>query len=129
MPSEFDSTLAYVLGFTAIVLAAAGQNASVPNCRRLAGPVEDWRIEGVPFTDLLSVDRSHEGVEASVASANVDLTGMAMRFLVNKRKEWEDGEEYSNPGPVQYYGQASKCITRTLEQEGMQYAVEEKRST
>lgn len=126
MPSHFDSTLAYTLGHTSIVLAATGQNAMIPNCRRVAGPVKDWRVEGVPFVDLLSVVHTHEGVKAHVQQASVDLTGKAMRFLVTQRQPWEVDEEYSNPGPVQYGGEAAGSITHTLEKEGADYAAEEK---
>jgi len=126
MPSHFDSTLAYTLGYTSVVLVSTGQHAMVPNCRRLAGPVSDWRVEGLPLVDILSVVQSHAGVSAQVPSAPVDLQGKAMRYLVQQRKQWENGEDYANPGPVQYEGAAAKLITLTLQQEGEEYARLEK---
>jgi len=126
MPSHFDSTLAYTLGYTSIVLAATGQHAMVPNCRCLAGPIADWRVEGLPLVDILSVVQNHDGVKAEVPSAPVDLRGKAMRELVHQRKKWEENEDYANPGPVQYEGAAAKLITLTLQQEGQEYARLEK---
>ena len=49
-----------------------------------------------------------------VDSANVDLKSPVFREFVSKREEWELIDHYSNPGPIQYFGEMKKYVPFTV---------------
>jgi hypothetical protein len=53
-----------------------------------------------------------------VESNNVDLKSPSFRAFENARDQWELFDHYSNPGPIQYFGEMKNYIpfTVTLEE-------------
>ena len=47
-------------------------------------------------------------------SANVDLKSPVFRQFVSKREEWELIDHYSNPGPIQYFGEMKNYVPFTV---------------
>merc|ERR1719460_1911948 len=48
LPSRFDATYCYVLGYTAGVLLAAGRTGLISSVQNLDKPVSEWVCGGVP---------------------------------------------------------------------------------
>jgi len=117
MPSNFDATLANTLGHAAVALIAAGATGLMANGRRLAGPVAEWRVEGVPLTELMTVKTTPSGPEPVIVGADVNLNGAAMKLLTQLRDSWAVHETYRNPGPIQYAGEQANDINITLQSE------------
>jgi 6-phosphofructokinase 1 len=123
MPSNFDATLANCLAHTAVALTAAGATGLMVNARRLAGPVAEWKLEGLPLVDLMTVKREpNKEPTPLIAGAEVSLEGDAMRLLNQVREKWAVHEAYRNPGPVQYDGPVANDINLTLQLERESYA-------
>jgi pyrophosphate--fructose-6-phosphate 1-phosphotransferase len=79
MPSNFDVTYAYNLGYGAAALIAGGFTGYITVINNLKLPVEDWKVSGVPITALLRVASAN--AKPSVPTATVDLNGPAYRLL------------------------------------------------
>eukprot|EP00698_Gefionella_okellyi_P006250 TRINITY_DN15641_c0_g1_i1.p1 TRINITY_DN15641_c0_g1~~TRINITY_DN15641_c0_g1_i1.p1 ORF type:complete len:1234 (+),score=321.17 TRINITY_DN15641_c0_g1_i1:35-3703(+) len=131
LPSEFDCNLAYTLGFTAAVLLAEGRTGHMASARGLTSAVENWTVGGIPFTALMTAAVTTDDNDTAVlmspvaGSANgpsidakhVDLGGKAFARLCANRARWLEGDDYHNPGPVQFTGKAASLINLTLVEE------------
>ena len=105
LPSDFDATYAYTLGYAAATLAAGGANgviAAVTNPE--ASSPRDWRVAGVPLCRLMRRE-SRDGRERLVIKkALVDLDGGAFAAFASRRDGWRMTDRYVCPGPVQFAG-------------------------
>ncbi|ACO63276.1 predicted protein, partial [Micromonas commoda] len=103
LPTDFDATYAYALGYAAATLAAGGANgviATVTNPE--ASSPRDWRVAGVPMCRLMRRE-SREGRERLVIKKTpVDLNGGAFAAFVSRRDGWRMVDRYACPGPVQF---------------------------
>ena len=103
LPSDFDATYAYTLGYAAATLAAGGANgviAAVTNPE--ASSPRDWRVAGVPLCRLMRSE-SRDGRERLVIKkALVDLDGGAFAAFASRRDGWRMADRYVCPGPVQF---------------------------
>ena len=134
LPTNFDVTYAYNLGFTAVALIASGFSGYIAVINKLKKPVEEWIISGVPISALLTVPTHDPALITSAVSppkpiikkAKVDLNGPAYLELCNilnascgSASSDVKIDSYSNPGPVQYFGPTeltdSVPITLSLE--------------
>jgi 6-phosphofructokinase 1 len=122
MPSNFDAALANCLGCAAGALIAAGASGLMANVKRVAGPVSEWKVEGLPLVNQMTVSRDASGQHATIAGKDVDLRGPAMRLLNQLRERWVVHETYRNPGPIQFSGVGSDDINMTLQTERQAYA-------
>ena len=103
LPTDFDATYAYTLGYAAATFAAGGANgviATVTNPE--ASSPRDWRVAGVPMCRLMRRE-SREGRERLVIKKTpVDLNGGAFAAFVSRRDGWRMVDRYACPGPVQF---------------------------
>ena len=103
LPTDFDATYAYTLGYAAATLAVGGANgviATVTNPE--ASSPGDWRVAGVPMCRLMRRE-SREGRERLVIKKTpVDLNGGAFAAFVSRRDGWRMVDRYACPGPVQF---------------------------
>lgn len=113
LPTDFDATYAYTLGYAAATLAAGGANgviATVTNPE--ASSPRDWRVAGVPMCRLMRRE-SREGRERLVIKKTpVDLNGGAFAAFVSRRDGWRMVDRYACPGPVQFSRAAFEGSTR-----------------
>ena len=49
-----------------------------------------------------------------VDSANVELKSRVFREFEVRRGDWELNDHYSNPGPIQYFGEMKKYVPFTV---------------
>lgn len=109
LPTDFDATYAYTLGYAAATFAAGGANgviAAVTNPE--ASSPRDWRVAGVPMCRLMRRE-SREGRERLVIKKTpVDLDGGAFAAFVSRRDGWRMTDRYACPGPVQFSNEDEK---------------------
>ena len=115
-PSIFDCSLGSSYGATAVALVRGGVTGYMTTARGLTGAVSTWRLGGLPISSIMKLKaKSQYGRNRVVLpSADVDLYSKAFLKAANEAKEWAYQECYSNPGPIQYWDDASLAKTLTL---------------
>lgn len=114
IPSHFDSSYCYTLGFTAAALTAQGRNALMVSVQNLQDPIEDWAIGGVPITMMCHMERRKGKDKPVIKKALVDLDGEPFKALKRNHAVWALNDFYRAPGPIQFYGAGSRDINYTL---------------
>eukprot|EP00448_Togula_jolla_P007956 CAMPEP_0170595746 /NCGR_PEP_ID=MMETSP0224-20130122/14730_1 /TAXON_ID=285029 /ORGANISM="Togula jolla, Strain CCCM 725" /LENGTH=1184 /DNA_ID=CAMNT_0010919955 /DNA_START=16 /DNA_END=3570 /DNA_ORIENTATION=+ len=105
LPSRFDATYCYCLGYTAAVLIAGGKTGLLASVKNLTKPVSEWQCGGVPVTALCVVERRKGKDKPVIKKAVVNLSGtMCQPFhawaAIRDRVAIED--YYRAPGPLQF---------------------------
>jgi len=105
LPSRFDATYCYVLGYTAGALLAAGRTGLLSSVQNLSKPVAEWVCGGVPITSLCVVERRKGKFKPVIRKALVELEGplsqpFAAWASIRDRLALED--RYRCPGPLQF---------------------------
>ena len=118
-PSNFDSDYCYSLGYTAAALLGAGKTGYMSSVRNLSKSAEEWIAGGVPITMMMNIERRHGEDKPVIQKALVELDGNPFKHFAEKRNSWAVENDYTYPGPIQYFGPSEVCdlITQTLELE------------
>nr|DAD23478.1 TPA_asm: hypothetical protein HUJ06_024941 [Nelumbo nucifera] len=114
MPTNFDSTYCYALGYGAGALLHSGKTGLISSVGNLAAPVEEWTVGGTALTSLMDVERRHGKFKPVIKKAMVELEGAPFRKFASLREEWAYKNRYISPGPVQFIGPSSNGINHTL---------------
>ncbi len=114
MPSNFDATYCYALGFAAAGLIDGGHSGYMGVVRHLAEAVEKWEIAGIPLTMLMNLEERKGRLKPVIQKTLVDLECEPFRYLEAHRKEWEIEDHYRSPGPIQFVGPPHLCDATTL---------------
>jgi pyrophosphate--fructose-6-phosphate 1-phosphotransferase len=114
LPSNFDATYCYALGYGAGALLQSGKTGLISSVGNLAAPVEEWTVGGTALTSLMDVERRHGKFKPVIKKAMVELDGAPFKKFASKRKEWSISNRYISPGPIQFVGPASDSLSRTL---------------
>ncbi len=104
MPSNFDASYCYTLGFTAFNLIANGLTGYLSYVRNLSAEPKDWITGGIPLTMLMNMEKRNGSMKPVIAKALVDLNGKPYRTLCEHREEWAINTCYKYTGPIQFYG-------------------------
>ncbi|CAM9657068.1 unnamed protein product, partial [Phaeothamnion confervicola] len=75
LPSHFDCSYTYSLGYTAAVLIAMGRNSLMASVNNLHAPIEDWTVGGVPITMMCHMERRKGKDKPVIKKALVELEG------------------------------------------------------
>uniref|UniRef100_A0A7N0ZVF2 Uncharacterized protein n=1 Tax=Kalanchoe fedtschenkoi TaxID=63787 RepID=A0A7N0ZVF2_KALFE len=59
LPSNFDSTYCYALGYAAGALLHSGKTGLISSVGNLGAHVEEWTVGGTALTSLMDVERRH----------------------------------------------------------------------
>nr|GMD83015.1 pyrophosphate--fructose 6-phosphate 1-phosphotransferase subunit beta [Ipomoea batatas] len=59
MPSNFDATYCYALGYGAGALLQSGKTGLISSVGNLAAPVSEWTVGGTALTAMMDVERRH----------------------------------------------------------------------
>jgi pyrophosphate--fructose-6-phosphate 1-phosphotransferase len=138
LPSNFDCCYGASLGATAAALVAGGFTGCMATVRNLSAPVAAWEPAGVPMTSMMTVPvpgsplaqasssaapqpAGTAGSRPAIPSAPVDVHGGAFQALQAHSAPWRAGEEYANPGPIQFGGSTADSRTATLDAERREY--------
>ncbi|KAK8954684.1 Pyrophosphate--fructose 6-phosphate 1-phosphotransferase subunit beta [Platanthera zijinensis] len=114
LPTNFDSTYCYALGYGAGALLQSGRTGLISSVGNLAAPVEEWSVGGTPLTSLMDVERRHGKFKPVIKKAMVELDGAPFRAFASQRDEWALKNRYISPGPIQFIGAGSDDISHTL---------------
>ncbi|XP_010244159.1 PREDICTED: pyrophosphate--fructose 6-phosphate 1-phosphotransferase subunit beta [Nelumbo nucifera] len=114
LPTNFDSTYCYALGYGAAALLHFGKTGLISSVGNLAAPVEEWTVGGTALTSLMDVERRHGKFKPVIKKAMVELDGAPFRKFASMREEWAYKNRYISPGPVQFIGPHSDDINHTL---------------
>ncbi|CAM8994963.1 unnamed protein product [Rhodiola kirilowii] len=75
LPTNFDSTYCYALGYAAGALLHSGRTGLISSVGNLSAPVEEWTVGGTALTSLMDVERRHGKFKPVIKKAMVELEG------------------------------------------------------
>lgn len=107
LPSNFDATYCYSLGYAAALLLSSGHTSYMAAIQNLKAPIEQWQPVGVPLTMLMCMEKRHGKQKPVIEKALVDLNGPAFSYFAKERMKWMEGDLYVSPGPIQFFGDHS----------------------
>ncbi|KAJ4915607.1 Pyrophosphate--fructose 6-phosphate 1-phosphotransferase subunit beta 1 [Raphanus sativus] len=114
LPTNFDATYCYALGYGAGVLLNSGKTGLISSVGNLAAPVEEWTVGGTALTALMDVERRHGKFKPVIKKAMVELEGAPFKKFASLREEWALKNRYISPGPIQFTGPGSDALSHTL---------------
>ena len=118
-PSNFDSDYCYNLGFVAIALLKEGLTGYICSLANLFTSNDKWQPQGIPLVSLMNIEMRKGKEKPVIKKALVDLKGKPFKLFASNREKWKYSDEYSFPGPIQYFGDKSLTdrISITMELE------------
>ncbi|KAE8728847.1 Pyrophosphate--fructose 6-phosphate 1-phosphotransferase subunit beta 1 [Hibiscus syriacus] len=94
LPTNFDASYCYALGYGAGALPHSGKTGLISSVGNLCVPVEEWTVGGTALTSMMDVERRHGSVTLQpitsinckfkpvIKKAMVELDGKICRFLI-----------------------------------------------
>ncbi|CAH9125520.1 unnamed protein product [Cuscuta epithymum] len=82
LPSNFDATYCYALGYGAGALLQSGKTGLISSVGNLAASVSDWTVGGTPLTALMDVERRHGKFKPVIKKAMVELEGSIQEICI-----------------------------------------------
>eukprot|EP00850_Spirogloea_muscicola_P015402 SM000117S25522 [mRNA] locus=s117:251572:256532:- [translate_table: standard] len=98
MPSNFDATYCYSLGFAAGALVQYGKTGLIASVGNLTAPVAEWTVGGTALTSLMDVERRKGKDKPVIKKAMVELDGAPFVEFAAKREQWAVKDCYRSPG-------------------------------
>jgi pyrophosphate--fructose-6-phosphate 1-phosphotransferase len=117
MPTNFDATYCYALGFAAGSLLHTGQTGLIASIGNLTAPSTDWTVGGTALTELMDVERRKGKFKPVIKKAMVELDGAPFKKFVSLRDQWAVEDSYLCPGPIQFSGPTANDTNYTLKLE------------
>ncbi|KAI8000049.1 Pyrophosphate--fructose 6-phosphate 1-phosphotransferase subunit beta [Camellia lanceoleosa] len=114
LPSNFDATYCYALGYGAGALLHCGKTGLISSVGNLAAPVEEWTVGGTALTSLMDVERRHGKFKPVIKKAMVELDGAPFKKFASMREDWAINNRYISPGPIQFIGPVADKVNHTL---------------
>ncbi len=114
IPSTFDATYTYALGYNAAVLALNDCSGYLSSVRNLTKKADAWACGGIPLTMMMNVEKRKGKDKPVIRKALVELNGKPFKFLQKNREDWAKNDRYTFPGPIQYFGPAVVTEMTTL---------------
>ena len=106
VPSTFDATYTYALGYNAAVLALNKCSGYLSSVRKLTRKAQDWEVGGIPLTMMMNIERRKGKEKPVIKKALVELKGEPFKYLVKNRVVWAEKDVFVFPGPIQFFGPA-----------------------
>ena len=114
IPSTFDATYTYALGYNAAILALNNCTGYLSSVRNLTKKADAWVCGGIPLTMMMNVEKRKGKDKPVIRKALVELNGKPFKFLQKNREDWAKNDRYTFPGPIQYFGPATVTEMTTL---------------
>lgn len=117
LPSHFDCSYCYALGYTAGALTAKGMNALMACANNLDQPIEDWTVGGVPITMMCHMERRKGKDKPVIMKALVELDGprsQPFKAFAEQREKWMVHDMYRAPGAIQFFSEGARNANMTL---------------
>lgn len=117
LPTNFDATYCYALGFAASGLLHMGQTGLIASVSNLTAPATEWGVGGTALTQLMDVERRRGKNKPVIKKAMVELDGAPFKTFASMRDQWAVEDSYISPGPIQFTGPTADdtCYTLKLE--------------
>ncbi|GAQ89015.1 pyrophosphate--fructose-6-phosphate 1-phosphotransferase [Klebsormidium nitens] len=122
LPTNFDATYCYALGFVAGALLDQGQTGLISSVGNLAAPSNEWTVGGTNLTTLMCVEKRKGKNKPVIKKAMTELNGAPFLQFAEQRDRWAVEDCYRCPGPIQFHGPSAEKsnFTLVLEQGGLQ---------
>jgi pyrophosphate--fructose-6-phosphate 1-phosphotransferase len=117
MPTNFDATYCYALGFAAGALMHLGQTGLIASVANLTAPSSEWTVGGTALTQLMDVERRKGKNKPVIKKAMVELDGNPFKMFASVRDAWAVEDSYVSPGPIQFDGPTADDTNFTLKLE------------
>ncbi|KAK9839495.1 hypothetical protein WJX81_005636 [Elliptochloris bilobata] len=104
LPTNFDATYCYALGYAAGALVAHRQTGLMATIGDLHKPTAEWCVGGTPLTGMMCIERRRGKDKPVVRKAMVDLGGPVFMHFAAARERWALEDCYRSPGPIQFGG-------------------------
>lgn len=117
LPTNFDATYCYALGFAASALLHCGQTGLIASVANLTAPASEWVVGGTALTALMDVERRKGKNKPVIKKAMVELDGAPFKKFVALRDAWAVEDSYISPGPIQFSGPTADDTNYTLKLE------------
>ncbi|EFJ13842.1 hypothetical protein SELMODRAFT_234662 [Selaginella moellendorffii] len=117
LPTNFDSTYCYALGYAAGALLHAGQTGLIASVGNLSASSKDWTVGGTALTSLMDVERRRGKNKPVIKKAMVELDGAPFKKFASVRDKWAVEDDYRSPGPIQFSGPTAEETNYTLKLE------------
>lgn len=114
LPSNFDATYCYNLGYAAAHLALSQKTGYIVALKGLASAAENWSIEAIPLPSMITFEMRKGKNKPVIKKQLVDLEGNVFKAFAKNRVSWVMNDEFMSPGPIQYWGPESEKISQTL---------------
>lgn len=113
-PTNFDADYCYSLGYAAAQLVRAGLTGYTAMVQNLTKTSDEWVAGGVPVTMMLNMETRKGKRVPVIKKALTDLDARPFQKFAENRESWALNDEYTFPGPIQYFG-PSEVADRTTE--------------
>ena len=117
MPTNFDATYCYALGFAAAALLGFAQTGLIACVSNLTAPPSQWLVGGTALTELMDMERRVGRDKPVIKKAMVDLAGAPFREFARLRDAWAVDDSFVSPGPIQFSGPSADDACSTLQLE------------
>ncbi|KAF3498492.1 hypothetical protein DY000_02057848 [Brassica cretica] len=120
LPTNFDATYCYALGYGAGVLLNSGKTGLISSVGNLAAPVEEWTVGGTALTALMDVERRHGKFKPVIKKAMVELEaarGMGLEEPIHQPCINVTWSELSENGDVDNHSTVSDHSSRHNDEE------------
>ncbi|BBN16810.1 diphosphate-dependent phosphofructokinase [Marchantia polymorpha subsp. ruderalis] len=117
MPTNFDATYCYALGFAAGALLQSGHSGLIASVGNLTAPSTEWTVGGTALTELMDVERRKGKNKPVIKKAMVELEGAPFLKFASVRDNWALEDSYRSPGPIQFLGPTADETNCTLQLE------------
>ena len=114
LPSNFDATYCYALGYTAGSLIKYGFTGCMAVCRDLTSSPSNWKSAGCPLATMMNVERRKGKPVAVIKKALVELDSDFFKAYEKVREFWKYNDSYRTTGPIQFDGVGSDSFTYML---------------
>ena len=102
MPSSFDATYCYALGFTAGGLISAGLTGYMATVSGLDAEVAQWTPGGCPLVLMMTLERRKGKDKPVIKKYLVELDGPSFTAFAGVRDQWKLVDCYRQTGPLQF---------------------------
>ncbi|CDY31232.1 BnaC08g15270D [Brassica napus] len=109
LPTNFDATYCYALGYGAGVLLNSGKTGLISSVLTVMGACGE-----LGCSSLMDVERRHGKFKFVIKQAMVELEGAPFKKFASLREVWALKNRYISPGPIQFTGPGSDALSHTL---------------
>lgn len=103
LPTNFDNTYGYHLGYGAGILCYNRCNGYLPAIEDLTRPIDQWRLCAIPIVRMCSTKNKHGNIQPMIQKTLVDIHSHAFQKFKLHRKIWTLEDSYRFLGPLQLH--------------------------